>query len=156
LRTLECTSELVVRWAHYENCKPGTTPAAIDPQFLAEPEDLDGMVKGFKITRRLMDTPALRKLRKEDLFPRNIGNDDDIRNILRQKVDTVYHPACSCQMGPDRAVAVVDPRLQVHGLGGLRIVDASVMPRVVRGNTNAPTIMIAEKAADMIMADCAS
>jgi choline dehydrogenase-like flavoprotein len=131
-------------------------PPEIDPQFLVAPEDLEGMVKGFKLTRRLMDAPALRALRKEDLFTKNVGNDDEIRSILRQKVDTVYHPACTCQMGPDRSVAVVDSRLRVHGLGGLRIVDASIMPRVVRGNTNAPAIMIAEKAADMIRADCAS
>jgi choline dehydrogenase-like flavoprotein len=114
------------------------------------------MVKGFKLTRRLMDAPALRQLRKQDLFTKNIEHDDEIRSILRQRVDTVYHPACTCPMGPDAAVAVVDSRLRVHGLAGLRIVDASVMPRVVRGNTNAPTIMIAEKAADMIKADCVS
>jgi len=130
-------------------------PPKIDPQFLAEPEDMEGMVQGFKLTRRLMDTPALRALRKEDLFTKNVVTDDDIRSILRQTVDTVYHPSCTCQMGPDRSVAVVDSRLRVHGLTGLRIVDASIMPRVVRGNTNAPTIMIAEKAADMIKDDCA-
>jgi choline dehydrogenase-like flavoprotein len=128
-------------------------PPAIDLQFLAAPEDLDRMVKGFMLTRRLMDTPALLALRKEDLVTKDVQSDDEIRGILREKVDTVYHPACSCQMGPDESTAVVDTRLRVHGLGGLRIVDASVMPRVVRGNTNAPTIMIAEKAADMIKAD---
>lgn len=114
------------------------------------------MVKGFKLTRQLMDAPALRALRKQDLFTNNVDTDDEIRGVLRQRVDTVYHPACTCQMGPNTSVAVVDSRLRVHGLGGLRIVDASIMPRVVRGNTNAPTIMIAEKAADMIRADCAS
>jgi len=131
-------------------------PPEIDPRFLAEPEDLECMVKGFKLTRQLMDAPALRALRKQDLFTNNVDTDDEIRGVLRQRVDTVYHPACTCQMGPNTSVAVVDSRLRVHGLGGLRIVDASIMPRVVRGNTNAPTIMIAEKAADMIRADCAS
>jgi choline dehydrogenase-like flavoprotein len=134
---------------------PMQTPE-IDPNFLAEPEDLERMVKGFKVARRLMDAPALRALRKEDLFTKDVDSDDDIRSVLRQRVDTVYHPACTCQMGPDRSVAVVDSRLRVHGLAGLRIVDASVMPCVVRGNTNAPTIMIAEKAADMIRADSSS
>ena len=101
-------------------------------KFLAAPEDLEGMVKGFKLTRRLMDAPALRALRKENLFTKSVETDDEIRSILRQRVDTVYHPACTCQMGPDSSVAVVDSRLRVHGLGGLRIIDASVMPRLVR------------------------
>ena len=134
---------------------PMDTPA-IDPQFLSAPEDLEAMVRGFKLTRRLMDAPALRALRKEELFTKDVRNDEDIRRILRERVDTVYHPTCTCQMGTDTSVAVVDPTLRVHGLAGLRIVDASVMPRVVRGNTNAPTIMIAEKASDMIKADRSS
>jgi choline dehydrogenase-like flavoprotein len=125
----------------------------IDPNFLAVADDLERMVKGFKLTRRLMDAPSLLALRKADLFTKDVRSDEDIRSILRQRVDTVYHPACSCQMGPDPSIAVVDSSLRVHGLKGLRIVDASVMPRVVRSNTNAPTIMIAEKAADMIRAD---
>jgi choline dehydrogenase-like flavoprotein len=129
-------------------------PPEIDPNFFGEPEDLERMVTGFKLTQKLMDTPALRALRVEDLFAKGIESDDEIRSILRRRVDTVYHPVGTCQMGTDAAVAVVDPRLRVHGLQGLRIVDASIMPRVVRGNTNAPTIMIAEKAADMIKADC--
>jgi choline dehydrogenase-like flavoprotein len=130
-------------------------PPEIDPRFLAAPEDLERMVKGFKLTRRLLDAPSLRALRKEDLFTKRVESDDQIREILRERVDTVYHPACTCQMGPDDFEAVVDSRLRVHGLSGLRVVDASVMPRVVRGNTNAPTIMIAEKAADMIKEDAA-
>jgi hypothetical protein len=73
------------------------TPPEIDPQFLVAPEDLEGMVKGFKLTRRLMDAPALRALRKEDLFTKNVGNDDEIRSILRQKVDT-----CITQRAPVR------------------------------------------------------
>ncbi len=122
----------------------------IDPNFLAEPEDVERMVAGFKLTRRLMDTPVLRALRQEDLFTRGIETDDQIRTVLRQEVDTVYHPVGTCRMGPDPATAVVDATLRVHGVAGLRIVDASIMPQLVRGNTNAPTIMIAEKAADMI------
>jgi choline dehydrogenase-like flavoprotein len=129
---------------------------AIDPQFLSAPEDVEAMVKGFKLTRRLMDAPALRALRKEELFTKDVRTDDDIRQFLRENVDTVYHPTCTCQMGTDKSVAVVDSSLRVHGLGGLRIVDASVMPRVVRGNTNAPTIMIAEKASDIIKSDRSS
>ncbi|MFX5521457.1 GMC oxidoreductase, partial [Acinetobacter baumannii] len=75
--------------------------------------------------------------------------DDDIRNILRNRVDTVYHPIGTCKMGTD-AMAVVDPKLKVHGVEALRIVDASIMPTLIGGNTNAPVIMIGEKAADMI------
>ncbi len=126
---------------------------AIDPDFLGEPEDLEAMVAGFKLTRRLMDAPALKALRKQDLFTADVHSDDEIRAILKARVDTVYHPVGTCRMGVDQRVAVVDPTLKVHGIEGLRIVDASIMPRVPGGNTNAPTIMIAEKAVDMIRAD---
>ena len=122
----------------------------IDPNFLAEPEDLERMVMGFKVNRRLMDAPALRALRQEDLFTQGVETDEQIRDVLRREVDTVYHPVGTCRMGPDAATAVVDPMLRVYGVQGLRVVDASIMPQVVRGNTNAPTIMIAEKAADLI------
>src|SRR5215470_14827604 len=108
------------------------------------------MVAGFKLNRRLMDAPALRALRHEDLFTKGVETDEQIRDILRREVDTVYHPVGTCRMGPDAATSVVDPSLRVHGMQGLRVVDASVMPQIVRGNTNAPTIMIAEKAADLI------
>jgi choline dehydrogenase-like flavoprotein len=123
----------------------------IDPNFLGDDADLEAMVAGFKTTRRLMDTPALRALQKKDMFTQDVTSDDDIRAVLRARVDTVYHPVGTCKMGTD-AMAVVDPTLKVHGIGGLRVVDASIMPTLVGGNTNAPTIMIGEKAADMIKA----
>lgn len=124
----------------------------IDPNFLGEAEDLETMVAGFKTTRRLMETPSLRALQTKDMFTANVRSDDDIRALLRARVDTVYHPVGTCKMGTD-AMAVVDPKLKVHGMEGLRVVDASIMPTLIGGNTNAPTIMIGEKAADMIRAE---
>jgi choline dehydrogenase-like flavoprotein len=125
---------------------------AIDPNFLGEADDLESMVAGYKTTRRLMETPALQALQKREMFTADIETDDDIRALLRARVDTVYHPVGTARMGND-AMAVVDPKLRVHGLEGLRIVDASVMPTLIGGNTNAATIMIGEKAADMIKAE---
>lgn len=130
----------------------GRDPAAvplIDPAFFKDPRDLDEMVEGFKLTRRLMQAPALAELTRSDMFTANVHSDDDIREVLRKRSDTVYHPVGTCKMGTDDS-AVVDPQLRVHGLQGLRVVDASVMPTLIGGNTNAPTIMIAEKAVDMI------
>ena len=94
----------------------------------------------------------MRTLQKKDVFTADVKTDDDIRNILRNRVDTVYHPVGTCKMGTD-AMSVVDPKLNVHGVEGLRVVDASIMPTLIGGNTNAPTIMIGEKAADMIRAE---
>jgi choline dehydrogenase-like flavoprotein len=135
-----------------KNADPMQSPL-IDPNFLGEVEDLEAMVAGFKTTRRLMETPALRVLQKKDMFTSGIETDDDIRALLRARVDTVYHPVGTCKMGVNDPMAVVDPKLKVHGLEGLRIVDASIMPSLIGGNTNAPTIMIGEKAADMITAE---
>jgi len=99
-----------------------------------------------------METPALRSLQTRDMFTSDVKTDDDIRKVLRARIDTVYHPVGSCKMGTD-AAAVVDAKLKVHGLEALRVVDASIMPTLIGGNTNAPTIMIGEKAADMIRAE---
>ncbi|KVZ17403.1 GMC family oxidoreductase [Burkholderia stagnalis] len=127
---------------------PAAAPL-IDPAFFDDPRDVDDMVAGFKITRKLMQTPALARWITRDLFTPNVKSDDDIRAVLRQRTDTVYHPVGTCRMGHDE-MAVVDPQLRVRGLEGLRIVDASVMPTLIGGNTNAPTIMIGEKAVDLI------
>jgi choline dehydrogenase-like flavoprotein len=134
-----------------DSADPLAAPA-IDPNFFGEESDVETMVAGFKMTRRLMETPALRALQKKDMFTSDVKTDDDIRAILRNRVDTVYHPVGTCKMGTD-AMAVVDPKLKVHGVEGLRVVDASIMPTLIGGNTNAPTIMIGEKAADMIKAE---
>ena len=121
-------------------------PPAIDPNFLDHPDDVEDMVAGFKLTRRLMDAPALASRRTRDLFTASVHTDDEIRAVLRQRVDTVYHPVGTCKMGLDEA-AVVDSSLQVRNLTGLRVVDCSIMPTLVGGNTNAPATMIGEKAA---------
>ncbi|MHB8423792.1 MAG: GMC family oxidoreductase [Gammaproteobacteria bacterium] len=122
----------------------------IDPNFFGEEEDLDGMVRGFKLMREIMEAPALTACRGRDIYTSAIRTDMDIRNIIRRRADTVYHPVGTCKMGGDE-MAVVDSALRIHGLEGLRVADASVMPTIVGGNTNAPVIMIAEKTADMIL-----
>ena len=127
-------------------------PILIDPNFYGEESDLEEMVKGFKLTQTLMQSEAFKSMIKEDLFTANIHTDEEIRQVLRDRSDTVYHPVGSCKMGVDE-MAVVDPRLRVYGIQNLRVVDASIMPKVVNGNTNAPAIMIAEKAVDMINQD---
>jgi choline dehydrogenase-like flavoprotein len=106
-------------------------------------------VAGFKMTKRLLDAPALKALQTSDVYTQGVETDQDIRKVLRERVDTVYHPVGTCKMGID-AMAVVDPELRVRGVAGLRVADASVMPTVVSGNTNAATIMIGERCADLV------
>lgn len=126
-------------------------PPLIDPAFLDHPDDVAAMVEGFKITKRIMDAPPLAAQATKDMFTSGIETDDQIIAALRQRVDTVYHPVGTCKMGVD-AMAVVDPTLKVRGVGALRVVDASIMPTLIGGNTNAPAVMIGEKAADLIRA----
>jgi choline dehydrogenase-like flavoprotein len=126
-------------------------PPRIDPKFYDHPDDLEVMVKAFKITRRIMDAAPLAKWRTVDMFTGGVQSDDEIRKALRDRSDTVYHPIGTARMGTDEA-AVVDPQLRVTGVEGLRVVDASIMPTLIGGNTNAPSIMIGEKGADLIKA----
>jgi len=133
------------------NSADSATAPAIDPKFYDSPDDLEVMVKAFKITQRIMDAEPLAKWRTEDMFTANVRSDDEIRAALRNRSDTVYHPVGTARMGTDD-MAVVDPKLRVAGVEGLRVVDASIMPTLIGGNTNAPSIMIGEKAADMIRA----
>ncbi|WP_374411760.1 GMC family oxidoreductase [Hydrogenophaga sp.] len=127
----------------------------IDPAFLQDPDDVARLVRGFKLTRALLQQPALaRHGGVESAASREALTDTQIEQFIRYHADTIYHPVGTCRMGPDPAAgAVVDARLRVHGVGGLRVVDASVMPTIVGGNTNAPVIMMGEKAVDMIRAD---
>ncbi|KRI01118.1 GMC family oxidoreductase [Curvibacter sp. PAE-UM] len=124
----------------------------IDPAFLAERDDMDRLIRGFKLMRSILSQPALARFGAREL-PASAGaqSDAQIEEFIRNHADTIYHPVGSCRMGPG-PLDVVDAQLRVHGLQGLRVVDASVMPGLVGGNTNAPVIMMAEKAAALIRA----
>lgn len=121
----------------------------IDPGFLSDPRDLALLREGVKTLQNILKSPALSAYRDMELYTAGMQTDAAIEHHIRSRADTIYHPVGTCKMGTD-AMAVVDPQLRVHGLQNLRVVDASIMPRLVGGNTNAPTLMIAEKAADMI------
>ncbi|WP_374565093.1 GMC family oxidoreductase [Ideonella sp.] len=128
-------------------------PPQIDPNFLGDDDDTARLVRGFKLMRHILQQPAMAALGGRELAASaDARSDSEIEAFIRSRADTIYHPVGTCRMGHD-AAAVVDSRLRVHGVPGLRVVDASIMPRIVSGNTNAPTIMIAEKAVDMIRED---
>jgi choline dehydrogenase len=122
----------------------------IDPQYLSADGDVEPLVEGVKLARDVADTDAVAPHRGAEVHPGpDVETDAEIREFVREYATTVYHPVGTCRMG-DGETAVVDDRLRVHGVEGLRVVDASIMPRIVGGNTNAPTIAIAEKAADLV------
>ena len=127
----------------------------IDPAFLEDDRDMELLVKGVKLTQEIMRAPAFDKVRGKPFYDSDSHEDKAIREDIRKRADTVYHPVGTYMMGQGE-MAVVDERLRVHGMKSLRVVDASIMPQVNSGNTNAPTIMIAEKAADMIKEDAAN
>jgi choline dehydrogenase-like flavoprotein len=124
---------------------------AIDPNFLSDPEDLSKMILGTKKMREVFSAHALKKFGVKEIFTNGLIPDSQIEASIRKRADTIYHPVGTCKMGID-SQAVVDLDLKVHGMKRLRVVDASIMPRLIGGNTNAPTIMIAEKIADQIKA----
>ena len=129
------------------------SPPRIDPRFLGEADDLEALLRGVKIARRIMEAPPFRALAPTELYTADIRDDEGLREAIRRRADTIYHPVGTCRMGAsDDPLAVVDPSLKVRGLDGLYVVDASVMPTLIGGNTNAPVIMIAEKAADLLRA----
>lgn len=126
-------------------------PPRIDPNYAAHDRDLDRLVTAVKKVREVLAQPAFAPHRLEELEPGpQVQTDEQIRQWIRDHAETIYHPVGTCKMGLD-AMAVVDPELRVHGLANLRVIDASIMPTLVGGNTNAPTTMIAEKGADMIL-----
>lgn len=123
----------------------------IQPNFLKAEEDLASLVKGTKLALEMMQQPVFEPYIDQIVSPLNThGSDDEMAHHIRHAIETIYHPVGTCKMGSDE-MAVVDAKLCVHGLEGLRVVDASIMPKIVTGNTNAPVMMIAEKAADMIL-----
>lgn len=128
---------------------PAALPV-IDPNFLGHPDDLKTSVEGVKISKEIFSQPALQKYVRTIRFPDDsVTTQEDYEAYARQYGRTSYHPTCTCKMGVDE-MAVVDPQLRVRGIEGLRICDSSTMPSLIGSNTNAPTIMIGEKAADMI------
>ncbi|MCY1495896.1 Alcohol dehydrogenase [acceptor] [compost metagenome] len=130
-------------------------PPLIDPAFLTHPDDVATLIKGFKIIRKVMSTPVFRALDPRDVLNAPMETDAEIEQTLRNRADTLYHPVGTCKMGSD-PMAVVDARLSVHGIEGLRVADASIMPTIVGCSTTAATVMIGEKAADFIREDRAA
>ncbi|WP_138924008.1 GMC family oxidoreductase [Sulfitobacter sp. BSw21498] len=131
---------------------PGAlTPARIEPNYLSHPDDIEVLLAGLKIARRVMAAPAIAGHLKSEVFPgKSVQSDADLIADIRARAETIYHPVGTCRMGMDTA-SVVDPEGRVRGVHGLRAVDASVMPSIIAGNTNAPTMMIAENVADMMI-----
>jgi choline dehydrogenase len=122
----------------------------IQPNYCQEAEDMDTLVRGFKAAKEVLLSQPFAPYRSRLHYPDNAQTGEEIRKHIRRTVESVYHPVGTCKMGND-ALSVVDSHLKVHGLENLRVVDASIMPTIVSGNTNAPVIMLAEKAADMIV-----
>ena len=132
-----------------DSADPFDAPA-IDPRCLTEPADMETLVEGVRRAREIARADAFEEYRGEELWPGEAAStDEELEAHIREHSHTVYHPKGTCRMGDD-SMAVVDDRLRVRGLDGLRVVDASVMPTITGGNTNAPTIAIAERAADLI------
>jgi choline dehydrogenase-like flavoprotein len=127
------------------------TAPVIDPRFFSDARDLDLLVDGVKMARRILDAPSLALHGGAELYTHARQSDAQLRQTIAGHADTIYHPVATCRMGGD-ARSVVDPQLRVRGVSGLRIVDASVMPTLIGGNTNAPTVMIGERAAELITA----
>ena len=129
---------------------PGDAPM-IDPNYLAEDRDMDVLVEGVKMARKVVSSSAFDMYRGEEYLPgEDVQSDEEIKEFNRAYVTNIYHPIGTCKMGND-PMAVVNDRLQVHGISGLRVADASIMPSIINANTNNPCIMIGEKCADMVV-----
>ena len=136
---------------HIESADPFQL-TKISPNYLSTQYDIDEAVEGVKLIRRLTETPALKNIIQEEISPgKGTQTDEELLEDFRNRCGTIFHPVSTCRMGSDPANAVVDPELRVYGVSQLRVVDASVFPSVISGNTNAPTMMVAEKASDLIL-----
>lgn len=128
-----------------------SAPPRIEANYLSHPDDMGVLLNGLKIARRVLEAPAMKRHIKAELLPgAQAQSDDALIADIRARAETIYHPVGSCRMGKDER-AVVDPEARVRGVEGLRVVDASIMPSIIAGNTNAPTMMIAENVARMMM-----
>ena len=128
-------------------------PILFDPKFLSAPEDLAAFARGIKVARKIGSQPSLQRLGGTEISPLGeplMQTDEEMAEHAKRYAKSIYHPVGTCRMGTDDG-AVVDPALRVRGVPRLRICDASIMPTIVRGNTNAPTIMIAERCADFVL-----
>jgi choline dehydrogenase len=126
-------------------------PPAINFNFLSSPPDAELTVRAVRIARRVMTAPAMAPFQVSELLPgTDRTTDDEILDWVKEAAETTYHPVGTCKMGSD-PMAVVDAQLRVHGIEGLRVADASIIPTLTSGNTNTPSIMIGEKAADMVL-----
>lgn len=140
-------------YLHVRSSKPDAAPVIV-PNSLLAPQDLEELLGGAALLRRLASTPALSAVIEKELVPGpHVQSREDMVRDIRARASTVFHPVGTCRMGPDLGSAVVDGRLRAHGLGSLRVVDASVFPAVTSGNTNAPVLMVAEKAAALLLED---
>ncbi|MBW4052489.1 MAG: choline dehydrogenase [Proteobacteria bacterium] len=138
---------------HLRSADPLASPS-IAPNSLSTPEDLEDVYEGARVLRRIAAAAPLAAVIDSELLPGGqIRSDPEVLEDFRRRAGSVFHPCGTCAMGPDSANAVVDSRLRVHGVGNLRVIDASVFPAVTSGNINAPTLMVAEKAADLILED---
>ncbi|GAC1029251.1 GMC family oxidoreductase N-terminal domain-containing protein [Pseudomonas sp. No.21] len=134
--------------------KDPTDAALIRPNYLSTQKDIDEAIQGSRLIRRIMAAPALKAITVEEVLPGPAVDDDEaMLRYFRENSGSIYHLCGSCAMGADPRTSVVDARLRVHGVEGLRIVDASIFPNVTSGNTNAAVMMVAEKGADLILAD---
>ena len=131
------------------NANPATPPI-IDHNFFSHPDDLKTMIAGIRLTRKILAAPAFDEYRIDEIHPGgDKQSDEEIGLAIKEKLGIVYHPVGTCKMGNDE-MAVVDSQLRVHGIKNLRVIDASIMPTLTGANTNATTIMIGEKGADII------
>ncbi|MCL4671624.1 MAG: GMC family oxidoreductase N-terminal domain-containing protein [Sphingomonadaceae bacterium] len=133
------------------NSTEATDAPRIDPNFLDDERDIAVLRAGVRLSHRIVDCPPLTGYGPTDRHPINLDDDAELDQLIRNRADTVYHPVGTCRMGADEA-SVVDPTLKTRGIDGLWIADASVMPKIVSGNTNAPSIMIGERCAEFVKA----